>query len=296
MELRQLKTFCLAAETLNFSRTAEMLNYAQSSVTMQIQALEEELGVMLFERLGKVLKLTSEGERFLRYSKEILRLAEEARETVATGDRPAGTLTIGSVESLCTYRLPPLLRVFRERFPDVRLVLHPSACADLTRGVQEGRFDAAFCLDRPVHAPQLAAETLLYEELILLSHPDHPLSRKTNVTPYDLADGEVLLLTEAGCSYRGLFEQTLLAAEVRPDTVLEFGSVEAIKQCAMAGMGITVLPRVAVQAELAAGRLAPLAWSAPLVPLPVQLVQRFRSSFRSRSNVSETLAFCTLTS
>ena len=138
LEIRQLNTFCTAAKTLNFTRTVEMLNYAESSVTMQIQALEDELGVRLFERLGKSLKLTSAGERLLSYSQHILRLVDEAKTAVSAGDEPQGTLTIGSVESLCTYRLPPLLKAFRSRFPKVRLVLHPSMCGDLSKESSKG--------------------------------------------------------------------------------------------------------------------------------------------------------------
>ena len=272
LELRQLNTFCVAASTLNFTRTAEMLNYAQSSVTMQIQALEEELGVRLFERLGKSLKLTSAGERLLGYSQHILRLVDEATTAVSAGDEPQGTLTIGSAESLCTYRLPPLLRTFRERYPKVKLVLHPSTCEELSKGVLDGRYDAAFTLDQPIRSPLLFAETLLEEELIVLAHPDHPLTRKNLVTPLDLAGGEVLLMTEAGCSYRSLFEQSIHEDGVRPESLLEFGSVEALKQCTMAGMGITILPRMAVQAELESGRLAPLPWAKPVGPLPTQLI------------------------
>lgn len=272
MELRQLNTFCIAAKTLNFTRTAEMLNYAQSSVTAQIQALEEEFGAPLFERLGKSLVLTSAGERLLGYAQQIMKLVGEAGEVVPAGDEPAGTLTIGSVESLCTYRLPPLLQAFRKRFPKVQLVLHPGLCAELPRGLAAGRFDAAFCLDKPLQSPHLVTEPLILEELVVVAHPDHPLARKVQVTPQDLGSAEVLLMTESGCSYRMLFEQSIAEAGVRPETVLEFGSVEAIKQCAKAGMGVAVLPKIAVWGELEGGFLSRLPWAIPLGPLTTQLV------------------------
>jgi len=272
MELRQLKTFCVAAKTLNFTRAAEILNYAQSSVTMQIQSLEEELGVRLFERLGKSLILTAAGERLLSYAHEVLKLVDEAKAAVAPGDEPQGTLVIGSVESLCTYRLPPLLREFRERYPKVQMILRPAFCDDLSRGVAEGQYDAAFTLDQTIRYPQIVSEALSEEDLLVLARPGHPLASKERVTPLDLASGEVLLLTEAGCAYRGLFEQSLYEEGVRPEATLEFGSIEAIKQCTVAGMGITVLPRMAVQSELDAGKLVALRWSKPIGPLPIQLM------------------------
>ncbi|HEX6972078.1 MAG TPA: LysR family transcriptional regulator [Limnochordia bacterium] len=272
MDLRQLRTFIHAAGTLNFTRTAEAFNYAQSSVTAQIQALEAELGVQLFERLGKRLKLSSAGERLLEYAQEILRLVDEAKRVVSAGEEPVGVLRIGSVESLCTYRLPPLLQAFRKRFPKVQLVLHPSACAELPRGLTEGRFDAAFCLDRTIRSPHLVSEPLRQEKLVVVAHPGHRLAERTQVAAQDLNSDEALLVTEAGCSYRALFEQAIQAAGVRPQTVLEFGSVEALKQCAMAGMGIALLPTMSVRAELDGGRLVALRWVPELGPLMTQLV------------------------
>src|SRR5437667_9141173 len=120
MELRQLTTFRMVATTLSFSRAAQILNYVQSSVTTQIQVLEEELGVRLFDRLGKRVALTDAGKRFLPYAEKILSLSEEARQAVADEEVPTGSLTISASETLCTYRLPALLRQFHDRFPQVK--------------------------------------------------------------------------------------------------------------------------------------------------------------------------------
>jgi DNA-binding transcriptional LysR family regulator len=106
MELRQLATFRMVAETLSFSRTAQALNYVQSSVTAQMQGLEEELGVRLCDRLGKRVALTDAGTRLLPYAEKLLSLSEEARCAVVGGDIPMGTLTITAPESICTYCLP----------------------------------------------------------------------------------------------------------------------------------------------------------------------------------------------
>ncbi len=271
MELRQLNTFCVAAATLNFTRTAERLNYAQSSVTAQIQSLETELGVRLFDRLGKRLRLTEEGERFQSYARQILRLADEARVALDPTQELRGRLTIGSVESLCTYRLPPLLHVFRERYPNVELILQPDMCRNLRRGLAEGEYDAAFILDKPIHSARLVAEPLVEEELLVLAHPDSPYAACVLLSPHDLGEEQVLLVTEAGCSYRALFERSIHRAGISPRTILEFGSVEALKQCAMLGMGITFLPKMAVAAELNTGRLVPIPWSERLGPMVTQI-------------------------
>ncbi len=259
MELRQLATFRLVASTLSFSRTAQILNYVQSSVTTQIQVLEEELGVRLFDRLGKRVALTDAGMRFLPYAEKILSLSEEARQAVADEEVPTGSLTITASETLCTYRLPALLRQFHDRFPQVKLIFRPLPFTNLRRSVSEGIVDVAFVIDEPLHSTTLVVEPLISEPLLILASPDHRLVQLPSIQSHNL-EGEPFLLTEVGCSYRVLFERALNEDGVHLTTNLEFSSVEAIKQCVMAAMGIAFLPEITVAAEIAQGRLAPLNW------------------------------------
>lgn len=270
MELRQLATFREVAAAGGFTKAAERLGYAQSSVTTQIQALERELGVRLFERLGKRVVLTESGRLLLGYAERILKLADEARAAIAQGDEPTGTLIIGAAETLCTYRLPPVLRRYRARFPRVQLILKPGLCPDMRRAVREGQLDLAFLLEEPVCPPDLVVEPLVREEVRVLVHPDHPLAKREAVGPHDL-DGETLLVTEGRGGYRARFERALVAAGVRPSVVLEFGGVEAIKQCAIAGMGVAVLPAVAVAEEVSGGQLVALPWCGPDLSVVTQL-------------------------
>lgn len=272
MELRQLTTFRTAATSLNFTRTAALLGYAQSSVTAQIQALEEELGVALFDRVGKRVSLTEAGQRLLWYANKLLNLAEEAREAVTgEGAEPRGILTFSAPETLCTYRLPAILRQFKACFPEVKLVFRPTRLPELRRHVSEGALDLALLLEEPVQAAGLVVEKLRREPVLLLAPPDHPLSRLPEVHPQDLKDATILL-TEAGCSYRAMFLRTLAERGVQPAATLEFDSIEAIKQCVMAGMGITVLPEIAVAAEIASGRLCVLRWSEKEFEIVTQMI------------------------
>jgi DNA-binding transcriptional LysR family regulator len=259
MELRQLTTFRAVASALSFTRAAAALNYAQSSVTAQIQGLEEELGVPLFNRLGRQVVLTDAGQRLLGYADKLIALEEEARAVVAGGGRPAGTLTIGAPESVCTYRLPPVLRQFRDWFPEVRVIFRPLLPLDLQRSLGDGTVDAAFFLAEPVQSASLVVEVLICEPLAVVAAPDHPLVQLARVTSADL-QGEPMLLTEKGCSYRSLFERRLAADGVYPVSNVEFASIEAIKQCVAAGMGIAVLPAVVVAREIAQGQLRALRW------------------------------------
>jgi DNA-binding transcriptional LysR family regulator len=203
--------------------------------------------------------LTDAGKRFLVYAERILALTDEARQAVISGETPTGTLTISASETLCTYRLPALLREFHIRFPQVKLIFRPYPFADLRQSVSEGSVDVAFIIEEPIHSNSLIVEPLINEPLLILASPDHPLVGLPALHAQNL-EGEPFLLTEVGCSYRNLFERALNESGVHPTINLEFSSVEAIKQCVMAAMGIAFLPAVTVAAEIAQGRLAPLQW------------------------------------
>lgn len=247
MELRTLKTFCVAARTLSFTRTAVALGYAQSSVTSQMKALEESLGVPLFDRMGNRLQLTEPGERLLAYADRLLALAEEARAAVRS-DEPRGALTIAAPESIRTYLLPQLLQRFAAAFPAVRLRFAPLPVREFKRALMEGVIDLAFILEEPFARGSLRVEHLRDEPLAVLAHPSHPLAAREGVTARDSV-GETILLTELGCSYRNLFERSLINAGAHPGPRMEFQSIEAMKRCVEVGLGIAALPRMAVAAE-----------------------------------------------
>lgn len=268
MELRQLHTFTEVARTGSFTRAAAALDYAQSSVSSQMQALEEELGVSLFDRLGRRTVVTEAGERLIHYANKILGLAEEAKVAVPGLNEPTGTVTISAPESLCTYRLPAVLEHFSREFPHVDLIFVPSPTStDWERLITEGHVDAAlFMAAADYRSPNISMEPLVYEPVLAVAHPDHRLVGHPYVPMSEFRD-ETLLLTEAGCRYRTVFTRNLRAAGVVPANTIEFHSVEAIKQCTMAGMGVAVLPRMSVASEMAAGRLRPLA-----LPFDIELI------------------------
>ena len=262
MDPRQLETFRAVASTLSFTQAAERLDYAQSSISAQIQALEKEIGAPLFNRVGKRVELTDAGERLLPYADRIVEMTDEARSVVSGDDEPAGTLTVSAPETVCTYRLPPVLRQFRVRYPHVQLIYRPIRAPNLQRAVVNADVDIAFWLAEPMQSGILISETLIDEPLALIAAPEHGLARKERVEPIDI-EQEPLLLTERGCNYRILFERQMTAAGVTPATDFEFDSVEAIKQCVIANVGIAVLPRVTVEKEIGEGKLVALRWGQP---------------------------------
>lgn len=155
MELRQLITFRTVASTLNFTRAAEVLGYVPSNVTMQIKALEDELGVRLFDRLGKQLVLTAAGKRFLTHIQGVLNKLDEARSVVHDNEVLSGTLTISANEVICAYRLPAVFQRFRSQHPGVRLIFRSVPNQELKQTLFEGTADVVFMLDEPIRSSDL---------------------------------------------------------------------------------------------------------------------------------------------
>lgn len=271
VEIRQLKAFATAARLSGFGRAAELLGYAQSSVSAQIQSLEQELGTILFERLGRRVTLTDDGARLLVYAEQILKLETEARAAASGSRVPRGTLTIGAAESLCVSRLPPLFQEYRRRYPDVELILKMGTRPDSTQGLIDNILDVAFIIDRELTVPLLVSEALIKEPMVLVTAPGHPITQKAPLWPPDL-QGESLILTEPGC-YRDVLDRILAEAGIQPGPLLEFGSIEAIKQLIIRGMGTTLLPRIVVEREIAAGQLADLGWEGPEFRITTQIVR-----------------------
>ena len=195
MEVRQLQIFRILAEELNFTRTAERVHTVQSNVTAQIKALEEELGVPLFDRLGRRVTLTDAGHRFLPFAGQALAAMEEGQRAVKAGSEPSGPLRISAPESIVTYRLAQLLRKFRRRFPHVELIFRPHLDNTLTVELETGKVDMVIEMRDTISNPAFQSMPLRVERIFLLAHGSHPLAGQRTVKPADLA-GQTLLLTE----------------------------------------------------------------------------------------------------
>lgn len=259
MDFKHLKTFQSVARLLSFSRAARQLHYAQSSVSAQIQALEDELNVRLFDRLGRGILLTDAGARLLQYADKILALTGEAEAELAAGRQPAGELTIRVPESVCTYLFPPVIERFCARFPDVRLNLTTCAFDGLDTDLRKGVTDLAFLLADSARFADLNLEALAFTDIFPVAAPAHPLAKKRVVKTRDFC-GEAVFFSKVDCSYRKIFEPMLQDAGAYNGPAVSFHSMAALKRCVARGLGITVMPGFAFGEEQKAGALVPLAW------------------------------------
>jgi DNA-binding transcriptional LysR family regulator len=276
MELRHLSTFRAVADELSFTRAAAQLGYVQSAVTSHIKALEGELGVRLFDRLGRGILLTHAGTQLLGYADQILQLADEATATISQAGEPSGPVSVSAPEMLCAYRLPPVIRELHRQHPGIRLLFRSNPTGALDSGLQHalasGDIDTAFVLDENLASTDsLSVEHLASEPLVVVAAPQHPLARAPAIGPADL-DGVPVLLTDKGCVYRRVFERALHSAGARPAIAGEFISSDTVKYCVQAGTLIGVLAHISVAAELDAGRLIALPWNGPPLTLSSYLI------------------------
>lgn len=260
MELRDIRTFVAVAQLLNFNQASRALHTAQSTVSVRIQALEEELGVRLFDRLGRRVVLTGAGERLLEYGRKLLEIEEEARTWVAGDGKAGGAVTVRIPESLAVLRMSGVLRRFKSRYPNVRVRLLPCMFDGLADDLRRGVTDLAFVMAYEVLSRDMRSACLGTEDLLVVAAPDHPLAAREGVGPGDL-EGRTVVLATTDCSYRRIFEGILAQAGHVAQVGVECGSVAAVKRYVADGLGLTVLPAIAAREEVAAGRLVALPWT-----------------------------------
>ena len=266
MTITHLETFLKIAETQNFTAAAALLGYAQSTVTMQIKQLEEELGCLLFERLGKTVVLTAEGKKLCGYAERMMQLEREIRLEVTAAQEPSGTLRLGVSESLCYNRLPQVLLEYRKKYPRVEIQLSFIMHDTFPALLKTGALDVAYSLNPAADCPNLILLDDRPESLGFFACPDHPLAKKKRIAERDL-DGVPLLLTSHACSFRHMLLEDLAGASVVPQVALETSSKEILKQFAVSGLGIAFMPDMAAQAEVERGTLKKLSWTGN--PFPV---------------------------
>ena len=269
MELKNIETFLKVAANQNLSKTAEQMGYSQSALTIQIQKLEKELGVQLFERIGKRIFLTEKGEGFLPYANDLLKALDAAME-YSQGEKPlSGTLRIGGVESICTAILPKLLPKFYESCPDVKVVVRSGYTSDLLNLLDSNDLDLVFTLDEKIKRKQLICHFQKEEPMVFVSRFVNS-SKTAAVTANELAKLP-FILPEAKAPYRRRFEEILADDELFIRPILEIGNTETIINLLKNSMGVSLLPRFTVLEETAKHRLMELKTDIPPIRMYSQL-------------------------
>lgn len=249
MDANDLKVFEAVTRLGNMSRAALELNTVQSNVTSRIQALEQELGVTLFQRHARGVSATNAAQRLLPYAVRVRQVINDALRAARDDGSPGGALTVGSLETTAATRLAPVLASYATTYPAVDLSLRTGTSCELIEDVLAYRVDGAFVCG-PVDHPDLAAETMFREELAVLTAPGIADLQAVTRTA-----GFRILVLRAGCSYRQRLEGLMARRGCVGVRVLEFGTLEAILACVAAGIGVTLLPRGLVETARRAGQV-----------------------------------------
>ena len=257
MELRNLISFIRAAELQSFSKTAEQLGYSQSAVTMQLKQLEEELGIPLFERIGKRVKLTQAGERFLPRALEVLEAVGRAQQVAQEPERPGGRLRIGTCQSLVSGLLPPVMRELSRLCPQAEVTTCTALVPDLLQMLRQNDADLLLFLDQQLYYPEWVKVAQRPEPIHFVASSASPLAGMESI-PLERLLQEPLYLTEKGISYRYAVEQFLAeqGRELRP--FWEVGGTDVITRFLLEGEGISLLPEFVVREHLEKGELVVL--------------------------------------
>ena len=255
MELKNLRTFQAIVDRGSYQRAAEALGYTQSTVTIHIQQLEEELGLPLFQRTGRRMVLTQMGERFLPQTRELLLAADRLAQIGQEGREPSGVLRVDMAETLLCYQVQPVIQKFRRLAPQVRLVIRSRNCLDIAENVRSGACDRGVGYDMDWSRDVLEVEPMGAYEVILLAAPQ--FAHRDFTTPGQRKPVS-LVTDEPDSIFRRRLEDYLRKRDITLDATLELWSIETIKRCVMSDLGFTYLPRFAAREELGRGLLLEL--------------------------------------
>jgi DNA-binding transcriptional LysR family regulator len=254
VDLRQLEIIRAIAETGSFTAAGEKLHVSQSAVSRQVLLLEDELHESLFLRSGRQVRLTAAGEALVKLGHRVFADVKDTVASFTDASRPlTGTVRLAGGMTVAIYVFPALLRELRRAHPQAELEIRagPSdVCAPLVR---HGAADAAL-LTAPIPDPDLVATPALEEELLVVAAATHPLSRRRRVVPDDLRRAP-LILFEPGSNTRRVIDQCFARSGIDPRIVMETENVEIIKALVRAGLGVSILPYLAVAREVSGGQL-----------------------------------------
>ncbi|MBR3542376.1 MAG: LysR family transcriptional regulator [Treponema sp.] len=271
MNIFQLETFLKIAETKNFTTAGNILGYAQSTVTAQIKGLEDELGCLLFERLGKSIVLTPEGQKLCGYAQKMLQLKREIFLEVPPSKEPCGTIKLGVSESMCYDLLPKILLKYRKKYPKVDIQISFINHDTFPQALKNGALDLAWTLNPLVQEEGLLILQKKREGLAFFASPKHPLTQKKSICEADLKDVP-LLLTGHNCNFRHMLLEDLKRAGITPRVALETSSKEVLKQFAINQLGVAFMPEMAAHAEVKARKLKRLPWKGADFEIYSQLI------------------------
>ena len=257
LDSRQLRAFLLLSRKGSFTAAAKELHLTQSAISHSMKALEEDVGCRLLDRVGKKVLLTQAGEAFLRHVEEILNGMNAAREAIdEMSEWGRGRLRIGASAAACQYILPPVLREFKKKFPKCRLSIEPGDTAEVVAALRANEIDLAVTLE-PDNEVEFEFHPLFTDELVFLVDPKHPWAGAGRALRKEIPRQQYILYFRNSLTF-AVIEKYFLADEMVIKSVIDMGSMSAIKELVKLGLGITIMAPWVAREELRSKELVAL--------------------------------------
>jgi DNA-binding transcriptional LysR family regulator len=254
MDVRDLEVFLSVAKHLNFTRAGEEVNLSQPSVSVRIRQLESELGVKLFEQLGKRVGLTEAGSLLIPHARRVITAIQDAKHAIdELQGLERGSLRIGASTTPGMYLIPKTIAHFKARYPKIEIQLGIKDTRQVEAGVARNEFDFGF-VGGHLAGDEVDVHPWLTDQLVLVVAPTHPLARKKSVKAEDLRR-EKFILRELGSATRATIVSHLQRSNLLVETVMEMENPESVKKAVQSGLGIAFISMFAVETELKARSL-----------------------------------------
>src|SRR5699024_1001930 len=244
MELRQIRYFIEVANREHVTEAADALHVAQSAVSRALKNLEDELGVDLFIREGRNVRLTPIGKLFLPYMQQAIRVIENGKQIIQEyADPDSGTIKVGFPSSLATYVLPTAISAFREQYPDVKFELHQGSYRYLKDLVIQGDINMAILGPVPLNATEMNGTILFTEKIVALLPRKHPLAKAPLLRLTELQD-EDFVMFQKGFVLRDVVSDACMRLGFQPNISFEGEDIDSIKGLVSGGLGISLVPEI----------------------------------------------------
>ncbi|HEY0703092.1 MAG TPA: LysR substrate-binding domain-containing protein [Candidatus Acidoferrales bacterium] len=245
MEVNQLRYVCAIADTGNFSRAAERCKIAQPSLSQQVQKLEDDLGVKLFDRLGRSIRLTEAGRAFIPRARAILEQMEAARTSAADKNADLhGSVAVGVIPTVAPYLMPGYTASFAKKYPDAKLRIVEDTTSVLVAGLRDLSIDVAI-LALPLRHKDLELFPIRTERLFAVLRKGHPRASAKSLALKDLRGESFVMLRDGHC-FRDLSLDTCTRARITPNIAFESGQFSSLLGMVAAGIGVSLVPEMAI--------------------------------------------------
>ena len=276
MELRNVFTFVRIVDLGSFTKAAQELGYSQSTVTFQIKKLENELGMPLFDRVGKKIILTQLGEEFLGFAIDLMKTTSKIKSIGSQIGMNKAKLRIGIIESLFIEKLTELLPEYFRLTPSTRIETKTSDSVKLYQMLRSKELDIIYVLDRKMHQKDCIRAFASPVKIVFVASSQHPLTQVKNIHIADIAK-QSLILTERDSIYRRELEEILALSDIEFTPFLEVDNASVIIKLIKKGLGISFLPDYIIQKDVRKSKLA-------ILPVEGCDTKLYRQVFYNKNN------------